>query len=194
MRNNFTNVNPEEKSVYIYMPTRESESAIKGAELRRLRKATGHTQAALAASLGVTRETIGNWETGAWPDILTERGLAVTLGVSSHHFENHVRRVAGQPERTLTETERPVLYTQLETLMEADPRQAILGTFTLGDVQKILQTHIETMFKLVMPDGQVTVSGLRQLNRMLQSESDHGLEGQLDGHPHRDGHEKTTGE
>jgi len=194
MRNKFTFVNPEEKSVYIYMPTQQSESAIKGAELRRLRKATGHTQMALASALGVTRETIGNWETGAWPDILTERGLAVTLGVSPHHFEDHVRRVTGQPERTPTESERPVLYTQLETLMEADPRQSVLGTFTLGDVQKILQTHIETFFKLAMPDGQVTVSGLRQLNRILQGESDRGLEPHLDGQSRHDGHQKTTGE
>ena len=194
MRNKFTFVNPKEKSVYIYMPIEQSESAIKGAELRRLRKATGHTQTALAAALGVTRETIGNWESGSWPDILTERGLAVTLGVPLYHFENHVRRATGQPERTTTQRERPELYTQLETLMEADPRQSVLGTFTLGDVQKILQTHIETFFKLAMPDGQVTVSGLRQLNRMLQNESDRSLDGHLDGQTRRDGHEKTTGE
>ncbi len=38
-----------------------------GAELRRLRRAAGLTQAALAARAGVHRETVGNWEAKAGP-------------------------------------------------------------------------------------------------------------------------------
>ena len=47
-----------------------------GGEIRRSRRAGGHTQESLAYELGVDRTTVGKWERGtAWPSAKNLRGL-----------------------------------------------------------------------------------------------------------------------
>lgn len=65
---------------------------IKGAELRRLRKANEWDQSDLAKKADTTRETISRWENGAWPDSLKEKSLARLFGKSEDHFNEIVRR------------------------------------------------------------------------------------------------------
>ena len=54
---------------------------ILSANLRRQRKAKGMTQAALAASIGVTFQAVSKWETGrSAPDVFLLPALAAVFG------------------------------------------------------------------------------------------------------------------
>ena len=183
MSDDYTFINLEVKPAYIIMQKQSPEANTeKGLELRRLRKEAGWTQIELAQMLDVSRVTIINWESGKWPEPIVERGLAATLGKSPLYFDNHIRRLSGEPEQPIIESEKPAILTQLEILMEANPQHTINGAFTIEDVQQILKSQIEAFFKLAMPDGKVTAPGMQRLNSLLQQDLQQADGQILDGH------------
>lgn len=141
-------------------------NALKGQALKQLRKSRGWTQEEMGKKLGSTRrETVLRWESGEWPDAVTARALASVFGLDAAYFDNAARGVLAHETKS-TDSEVPAPVAQLHQLFTMDPRHPT-GPWTLQEVQDHLARQIEFFFRQAMPDGQVTVEGVKRARALL---------------------------
>ena len=114
-----------------------------GAELRLLRRGAGLTQAQVAASLGVTKQAVSNWEKGLHePHRRHTRGLADLYGVEVEEISRRYDFVAdGSQGHTYRRTDVDRLKL-LDTRLSLGLTQRQAGT--LAELSSTVISHYET--------------------------------------------------
>ena len=128
----------------------------------------------LAELVGRDRNTIYNWtQAKGWPEIL-EPLLEQHLSLPPAFFA--VARGSASYEAALTLCRRRIadtgldlqLLAKLQHLLSADPTRKA-GSLSMAEVQRQLRQHIELLYKMAMPDGQVTSEGIQTARTLLRA-------------------------
>jgi hypothetical protein len=149
----------------MFLPKEEKRGKLR--ELLKNRERGFNTK--LAKYCGVDRRTTQNWtkEGGAWPVGETEERLW-------EFFRKLERGHTPHQERTLSEVPTPIK--EFVSLMHAPPEQQA-GSMAIGEIQEILGKQINLFYRLAMPDGIPSESGLLTARRLILEHSPlHGEE------------------